>query len=77
MKFVIRTQDSILSNQTEYIGTGTYVVNGEKYAALVGTDISQAKRYSSYSGAENAIKKLMNSCCNVSLIKYQIIGVED
>lgn len=77
MKFIIKTLDNLMSYQTEYIGSGTYIVNGEKYAVVVGTDISLARRYSSYARAENSIKKLMETCCNMTNTNYEIIGVED
>ena len=48
---------------SDYIGNGTYHVQGEKYAVL--TDIENAKRYTSEKRAINAARKLRESCCNI------------
>lgn len=77
MKYVIKMIDSIGGiSRTEYIGNSTYTINGEKYAVLVGSNIAEAKRYSSYKKAENAINKLHGSCVNL-IGNFKIIEVEE
>ena len=50
----------------EYISGGTYSVLGERYAAVVGSQREQAKKYTSKKRAENAAERLAKSCANLS-----------
>ena len=75
-KYVIRITDTIGGvRRTEYIGNGTYTVNGAKYAVLLGADIDKAKRYTSHKRAKNAIEKLKDTCENL-IGSYEIEEVE-
>lgn len=47
----------------DYIGNGTYYVQGDRYVVL--TNIENAKRYTSEKRAINALLKLSESCCNI------------
>lgn len=60
MKYIIAIYDGI---HVDYIVGGSYVFQGEKYAALTATR-KEAKRYSSYNRASAAFKKLHTSCVN-------------
>ena len=59
----------------EFLGEGVYIVNGERYAVLVGGDIRNAKRYSTHNRAANAAIALNKSCANLSS-RYSILEVE-
>ena len=76
MKYVIKTVRDYYGSRIEYIGNGTYIFNGDKYVALVGREINEAKKYSSYKRAENAAEKLMESCVNMNC-DYEIEMVEE
>lgn len=56
-----------------YVGNGTYIVDGEKYAAFV--DILKAKKYSSRERAESAANRLSESCRNLKT--YEVIEIND
>ena len=76
MKYVIKTVRNPYGVRIEYIGNGTYIFGGEKYVTLVGRDINEAKKYSSYKRAENAVQKLVESCVNMNC-EYEIEQIEE
>ncbi len=61
MRFVVKITDRGLVN---YIGNGSYRVNKERFAVLVSNE-EEAKRYKTYRIAQNAYKKLSESCVNL------------
>lgn len=71
-KYAIRIQDG---NLTDFIGNGSYIFQQEKYAVLADR-IDEAKRYTTKERAENAYKKLLLSCCNLTG-KCEIVEVEE
>ena len=77
MKFIVKFTDTVANDRIEYLGTGTYVFGGERYAVLVGNSPGEAKRYSSRAKAENAAKRLSENCENVAVMRYIIEEVEE
>jgi len=78
MKHVIKTMHNVSGREVvEYVGKGTYYVNKEKYAVLVGNNITEAKTYSSLTRADNAFKRLSETCINLSNCDYEIIKIDD
>ena len=76
MKHVIKTMHNVSGREVvEYVGKGTYYVNKEKYAVLVGNNITEAKTYSSLTRADNAFKRLSETCINLSNFYYFIIAI--
>ena len=74
MKHVIKTMHNAIGREiVEYVGKGTYRVNKEKYVVLVGNNITEAKTYSSFTRADNAFKRLSETCVNLSNCDYEII----
>ncbi len=59
----------------EYYGGGSYIFRGEKYAVLARSK-DEAKRFKSRRIAENAYKKLFESCVNVEA-RYEIVEVPE
>ena len=58
----------------EVYGGGSYIFEGEKYAVL---DSWNPKLFKSAKVAENAAKKLQESCVNLLGSEYEIEEVED
>lgn len=76
MKYIIKVSYSFLTwSKPEYIGSKTFIHQGEKYAVL--TKKENAKRYSSEKIAENSIKKLKMSCSNLADCEFEIEEVGD
>lgn len=61
------------SRQSETYSGGTYIFQGEKYAAF---DYKNPKLYKSRKVAENSAQKLMLSCVNTST-NYDIVEVSE
>ena len=61
MKYVVKIT---FRGLVDYIGNGSYRVNKERYAVLVG-DESQAKRYKTYHTAKRAYETLKETCVNL------------
>ncbi len=59
--------------QSEFVGEGTYIFQGEKYAVFA-RYLNEAKRYSSKGRAKSAAEKLLASCVNTSS-HYEILEV--
>lgn len=50
---------------TAFIGNGSYIHQGEKYAVLV-ENYQEAKRYKTLGSAKAAVTRLVQSCTNAS-----------
>lgn len=77
MKFIVKLTNIFNGHLTEYLGSGTYLVSGERYANVVGNRKEMAKRYSSRARAESAVEKLSESCQNIAIMDYTIEEVEE
>lgn len=77
MKFVVKIT---FRGLVDYIGNGSYRVNKEKYAVLVG-DESKAKRYTTYHHAKRAYEMLKETCVNldgdVEFVQVDTEGAKD